>query len=479
MVVKNGCPQIPKQLALDLIKEYEISEIKRALKKLESQILDRQSSEAEVEWLHGLVRHHPALRDLPEKIKDELVLEPGEWRDLPANRFRRKELKKGCAIHVYAGADEGYTLAKDLKNRGLAKRILEVDVQRGEAHNMLGQSVVYKGLLRACLDGSVVAVLGGPNCRTRSVLRHYQPGPRPLRSWNGGEYGLADLTSEEQKQVDDDDVLMWRLLFLGIVGDFVKQSMQADERMIFAVEQPEEPSYKPEVVSFWWTKEWQKLRDCMGWKETAFNQGDLVHNPEVTPVKPTKFGGNLELKLPVQRNHLAVPRPPGGSGDSKSLARWVPGLMDLVADALYRQAFKLGDEVKCKAMSWVDHCAAGHVPFRRDCRVCQEASAKGRPHRKVAHPLSGTLSVDVAGPLVKVRELHWAEGGPYMKYMLVAAFTWLKPRGGESDPADVGGDEADDLPQISEDGDPADEELRGGEELEDPHGEALATSRSW
>ena len=278
---------------------------------------------------------------------------------------------------------------------------------------------------------------------------------------------------EEQKQVDEDDVLMWRLLFLGIVGDFVKQSMQADERLIFAVEQPEEPSYKPEVVSFWWTKEWQKLRDCMGWKETAFNQGDLVHHLEVTPIKPTKFGGNLELQLPVQRNHLAAPRPPGGSGDSKSLARWVPGLMDLVTDALYRQAFKLGDEVKCKAMSWVDHCAAGHVPFRRDCRVCQEASAKGRPHRKVAHPLSGTLSVDVAGPLVKARELHWAEGGPYMKYMLVAAFTWLKPRGGESDPADVGGEEADDLPQISEDGDPADEELRGGDELEDPQGEVL------
>ena len=145
--------------------------------------------------------------------------------------------------------------------------------------------------------------------------------------------------------------------------------------------------------------------------------------------------------------------------------------MDLVADALCRQAFDLGEEVKCKAMSWADHCAAGHVPFRRDCRVCQEASAKGRPRRKVAHPLNGTLSVDVAGPLVKARELHWAEGGPYMKYMLVAAFTWLKPRGGESDPEDVAGGEVEGLPKILTDEAEEEGELPGEDHHEDLEGE--------
>ena len=466
VIVKNGCPQVPKQLALELIKDYEISEIERALKKLEQQIGDRQSSEAEVEWLHGLVRHHPALRDLPEKIKDQLVLAPGEWKDLPFNRFKRRKLREGCVLHLYAGEDEGYTLQRALKARGYGKRIMEIDILRSAEHNMLGASKTYQGLLRAAMDGSLLAVVGGPNCRTRSVLRHYAPGPRPLRHWGGGEFGAEDLSVEEQAAVDQDDTLLWRMVFLAVVGDFARRSVDEKAEMIFAIEQPEEPHYKPEVVSFWWTREWQVLRDCMGWKETAFNQGNLVYKPEVTPIKPTKFGGNLELRLPDLRNHLAVPRPPGGSGDSKSLARWVPKLMDLVADALCRQAFRLGEDVKIKAMSWEDHCAAGHVPFRRDCRVCQEASAKGRPHRKVVHPLSGTLSVDVAGPLVKARELHWAEGGPYMRYMLVAAFTWLKPRGGESDPADVGDEGGDGLPQIH-DGEP--EEDHG--EPDGDHGE--------
>ena len=60
-------------------------------------------------------------------------------------------------------------------------------------------------------------------------------------------------------------------------------------------------------------------------------------------------------------------------------------------------------------MTWQEHCRANHAPFRRDCRVCQEASAKNKPHRRAAHPLCGTLSVDTAGPLI-------------------GAYTWLKPK---------------------------------------------------
>ena len=204
VVVRNGCPQIPRLLALELIKEYEIREIERVLKSLEIEVDRRRDPDAEKQWLQELVRHHPVLQRLPEKIKNELAVTPGEWNDLPFNRFRRKEFRKGCVVHLYAGKDEGYTLEKALKARGYGKRVMEIDILRGETHDMLGSSPVYRGLLRAVMDGSVRAVVGGPNCRTRSVLRHYAPGPRPLREWNGGEYGIRDLTFEEQKQVDDD-----------------------------------------------------------------------------------------------------------------------------------------------------------------------------------------------------------------------------------------------------------------------------------
>ena len=468
VVVRNGCPQIPRVLALELIKDYEISEIEKVLKRLENEVDRRGDPDAERYWLEDLVKHHPVLQNLPEKVKKELAVTPGEWKDLPFNRFKRKEFRKGCVVHLYAGKDEGYTLEKALKARGYGKRIMEIDILRSEAHDMLGGSQVYRGLLRAVMDGSVRAVIGGPNCRTRSVLRHYPPGPRPLREWNGGEYGREDLNYEEQKQVDDDDVLLWRLMFLGVVGDFVRKSIDPSDEMIFAVEQPEEPHYKPEVVSLWWTPEWKSLKEELGWGETAFNQGDLVHQPETKPIKPTKFGGNLDLRISTEKNPLAVGRAMAGSGDSKSLSRWVPKLMDYVADALCRQAFGEKDEIKVKAMTWEEHCAAGHVPFRRDCRLCQEARAKSRPHRKVMHPLNGTLSVDVAGPLRRAPDvagpLRGAEhAGADMRYILVAAFTWLKPKGGSSDPPDHLDPEreevVEDLPEIEDEPKEEDEEI--------------------
>ena len=74
--VRNGCPQIPKVLALDLIREYEVTEIERMLKKLETEIDRQKDPDAEVAWLEELLRHHPTLRDLPEKIKNELAVKP-------------------------------------------------------------------------------------------------------------------------------------------------------------------------------------------------------------------------------------------------------------------------------------------------------------------------------------------------------------------------------------------------------------------
>ena len=59
--------------------------------------------------------------------------------------------------------------------------VLEIDLQRGPEHDMMSDEL-YAALLRGALDSRFDAVVGGPNCRTRSVLRHYPlpgGGPRP------------------------------------------------------------------------------------------------------------------------------------------------------------------------------------------------------------------------------------------------------------------------------------------------------------
>ena len=157
--------------------------------------------------------------------------------------------------------------------------------------------------------------------------------------------------------------------------------------------------------------------------EQTFRQGDYMCGHEVA-TKPTTIGGTLQLQLPEHRNARATTRESGSQQDSKALARWNPGMMRAVAQACLEQVFK--KDYKIKQLTWRQHVEAGHTPFRRDCRICQEASAKARPHRSVPHPLCGVLSVDFTGPLCRS-----LDDGVWKRYILVGNFTWMKPEGAE------------------------------------------------
>ena len=78
--------------------------------------------------------------------------------------------------------------------------VLEIDLQRGPEHDMMSDEL-YAMLLRGALDSRFDAVVGGPNCRTRSVLRHYPlpgGGPRPVRSPE--ELRLGGATSRRMRK---------------------------------------------------------------------------------------------------------------------------------------------------------------------------------------------------------------------------------------------------------------------------------------
>lgn len=56
---------------------------------------------------------------------------------------------------------------------GNKRTSVEVDWDREETRGMLPQGKAFEWLLRMALDGWVRGVVGGPNCRSRSVLRHF------------------------------------------------------------------------------------------------------------------------------------------------------------------------------------------------------------------------------------------------------------------------------------------------------------------
>ena len=49
--------------------------------------------------------------------------------------------------------------------------------------------------------------------------------------------------------------------------------------------------------------------------------------------------------------------------------------------------------------SWKLHYLHDHMPARRDCQHCVRTQARGRPHRRIQHPESFTLAVDLSGRL--------------------------------------------------------------------------------
>ena len=107
-------------------------------------------------------------------------------------------------------------------------------------------------------------------------------------------------------------------------------------------------------------------------------------------------------------------------------------MMRTIATSL--QVGTMKGTVKFRALSWREHVAAGRTPFRKDCLVCQQASAKDQHHRRSKlPPRAGVLSLDLSGPFHVAPDLHRKTA----KYLLVGAFTWLAPNQGGDDFEDL------------------------------------------
>ena len=410
----DGCPQMPRKLALQMIGELE--EVKKGMK-----FKEVEEFEKEMDWMRRLVEVHPVLSTLPDAVKEKLVVQPGSWATFPANRRRRKAMKRdGFICHLYAGEEEGFTLARAWKQAGGGENeLLEVDLKRGTNHDMMPDSGPYAGLLRAVLEDKLLGLIGGPNCRSRSVLRHYpvegEDPPRPIRRWGHEEFGIDDATEAEKKKLYEDDVMMWRMIFLSIVSQQLRKARRDPNQMLFSMEQPASPKdYMPEVVSIWDTSQWKALKKEMSWEEITIHQKALGGSS----AKPTTFGGNLRLSPEDHEIEFEGKRMIKSSAD---LARWPPGVMNMVAKALLEQV--MNRSVRIRALSWSEHIALGHIPARRDCKVCQENMQQGFPHRRVLHLRAGVLSLDTAGPLLPAYD----QGGCQTRYFLVGTLTWAVP----------------------------------------------------
>ena len=421
VVIKEGCPMVSQDLALKLIEEIEsvATVVMKAFNINEN---------PETEWIKRLVHEHPVFRDLPPHLQQALVETPAS-NILPlGNRRMRKLWKKhGALVHLFSGENAGYTLRRAFHEVGGDKRLmLEMDLLHEKPEADLGPSGKgYALLLRLALDGLCHAWIGGPPCRTRSMLRHFpvegESMPRPLRSWGDGEYGINGLSQFEKEQVYTDDVLLLRFLLLYVISEEVRKANQMPQPTTIMVEQPADLAHMPQVVTLWRTETWKRIANLYHLQTQTFNQSEFA----CKSTKPTTIGGTMRINVPMP-GRRGLPREVEGKTkeelcqESKSLSRWPPLMMREIATSLQVDTMK--GEVKMRALSWREHVAAGHTPFRKDCLVCQEASAKDCHHRRNKDPPRvGVLSLDMSGPFRLGTDLNGKKG----KYMIIGAFTWL------------------------------------------------------
>ena len=260
---------------------------------------------------------------------------------------------------------------------------------------------------------------------------------------------------------------------LYVVSEEVRKVSEDEKPTTLLLEQPAPPEDFPQCVSIWKTSEWLTLMKLYNMYLQTFDQAEFA-SPST---KPTSLGGNLKVEVPFPGRKGGRRRLEGKTKEqlcleSSALSRWPPLMMRAIAEALQKDV--MGLPIKLRALSWREHVAAHHTPFRKDCKICQEAAARDQPHRRQKlPPRAGVLSLDFTGPFKEAKDLQKKKA----KYLLIATFTWPSkdPKEDAEEKQKKEDEEAlevpEGVPQIEEDEEEKAEDREAAEEADEARGE--------
>ena len=424
--LRNGCPVVVESHALSLIRDLEEHEkFKRLGPKL---AVGRVSEDVKCWW-------HKGYPQVPDNVLDFMVGQeapPQEGSGLPWNRRFRKRVgrAKAVVIHLFSGSEED----SKLWGKGWPPHVevITVDIRQSSAMDLHSKNV-WGYLCHIARTKRILAIIGGPPCRTVSRLRLIQPGPRPLRSRVEGRFGLEGLTPSEELKVNGDSALLLKQVALHRIAE--ESRLGEDPEIGFFLESPEDPAeYTPQQDSptFWVWPEVTSLLVDYNMRLISFDQGRLGHSQR----KPTSAMTNLKGVFQIDGMRCVGPYGEGlhpnldkRMEQTAAWSAWAPGLKQLLRSALSQLLMDqgLGDESLRKAFSrdqWVQHFRQQHHPFRRDCKTCIMNMASDKPHRRrrSAGSSAWSMGVDIV-PLVKAKD---EATGEYVKNVMVA--TLLVPK---------------------------------------------------
>eukprot|EP00435_Cladocopium_sp_Y103_P050550 s148_g15.t1 len=398
--LRNGCPVVRKQHALQLIKEIEDQE---RFKRLGPKLAAGQLSAEERQWWN---QRYP---DVPDSVLEFMVgqnagMPKGET--LPWNRRVRKRLRKakGVIIHLFAGSRQSAREWQKGWPPGI--EILTVDTADSDRQN-LHRPEVWAFLAHVVRTHPVVAI------------------KRPAMS--DSEFGLPGLSDQEQHKVDGDSALLLKQIGLHRLAE---ESKTDDSPGVgFFLESPEDPAVwadEAESPTFWVWPEVTQLLERPDMRLISFDQGRYGHER----VKPTSCLSNLPLLEDLDQARCDKPQGkvlhPEIQERVKQTAEWsawAPGLIHALRVSLNLLIHQCGlaDNQLKKALSreeWRTHILQGHRPYRRDCRACVLDMAAGPPHRWRMYP--GTSAWSLGVDVVLFGKTKDSISGDQVKYAVVA-----------------------------------------------------------
>ena len=427
--LRNGCPVVSERNALGLIQDIEAME---TAKRIPLGSNGTPPDDVYEWWTHNFPL-------VPQRIWKYMrgQGEDVEGLHVPWNRAQRRKhaAAKAIVIHLYAG--EASKEWNEHWPSGV--EMITLDVRDGQnIHDIATWAYLWK----ICGSGKVIAIIGGPPCRTVSRMLERQPGPPRLRSRKGIErFGLNGLTEAQQQKTDSDSALFLKQLGLYIhaeaswIGSKWKTMGQIPNRVGFLLESPQDPKtylsdgLGDESASFW---AWDETRDFLerfapqGMGLVQFDQGVFGHCRK----KPTTCMTNLPdmsqldgCRSGEKERFLAV-----GLNErldqTASWSIWAPGLRAAIRTSLgvLMEWYGFGSPKLAAAGlgldGWKTHIEQGHQPYRRDCRTCVTTMASSKPHRRRDH--AGTSAWTVAVDLVNLPKAKDLATGKVVRYGLVA-----------------------------------------------------------
>jgi hypothetical protein len=170
--LRNGCPIVKESYALALIHDLEAYERN---KRFGPRLAGESVSEEVVKWW---AQRFP---EVPSRVVQYMAGQDSipQGQDLPWNRRLRRRFAnaKGLIIHLFSGnSDSGKEWRKGWPSGVEVVTLDPKENPKMDLNNCNVWSYVCH-LVRTC---RVIAIVGGPPCRSISRLRSIQPGPPPL-----------------------------------------------------------------------------------------------------------------------------------------------------------------------------------------------------------------------------------------------------------------------------------------------------------